>query len=46
LNKNGANELLDLEMEETIDDTLWEEIVEKNSRLYHRYITVGGRGGP
>ena len=43
LNQNGANELL--EMEEAADDTLWEETVEKNSRLYRRYITIGGKGG-
>lgn len=43
LNQNGADELLD--MEEAGDNTRWEETVEKNSRLYRRYITVGGKGG-
>ena len=43
LNQNGADELL--EMEEAGDNTLWEETVKKNSRLYRRYITVGGKGG-
>jgi prepilin-type N-terminal cleavage/methylation domain-containing protein len=43
LNQDGADELL--EMEEAGDNTLWEETVEKKSRLYRRYITVGGKGG-
>ena len=43
LNQDGADELL--EMEETGDESLWEETVEKKSRLYRRYITVGGKGG-
>ncbi|MGY8695301.1 MAG: hypothetical protein ACKVGW_14045, partial [Verrucomicrobiia bacterium] len=43
LNQDGADELL--EMEKAGDVSFWEKTVEKKSRLYRRYITVGGKGG-
>lgn len=43
LSEGGADELSD--MEEAGDNSRWQEVVDNNSRLYRRYITIGGRGG-
>jgi len=43
LTENGADMISD--MEEAGDNTLWEEVVANNSRVYRRYIVVRGRSG-
>ncbi len=43
LSESGADELSD--MDEAGDNSRWQEVVDKNSRLYRRYITISGKGG-
>jgi len=43
LSESGADEISN--MEEAGDNSRWQEVVDKNSRLYRRYITISGKGG-